>query len=38
MQEMGLSVLKKEAETDMEGERERVTKVGETANVLRYWH
>lgn len=38
MQEMGLSVLRKEAETDMEGERERVAKVGETSNVLPYWH
>ena len=38
MQEMRLSVLKKEAETDMEGERERVAKVGETANVPCYWY
>ena len=37
MQETGLRVLKKGAETDVEGERQREANVGEASNVLHYW-
>lgn len=38
MQETGLRVLKKVAETDVEREREKEANVGEASNVLHYWH